>query len=104
MLIRVVRVRQNRARKPDFEELHDLLRHTNHVMEVGSVSIRTLERLLERQEKNFALLPACGSRWLSRGYQEEANEYLAFQVDMMKSMKARAAATHQRLEQEINLV
>jgi hypothetical protein len=73
-------------------------------MEVGSVCIQTLERMMARQEKNFTLLPAYGATRLLRGYQEEANEYLAFQVDMLRSMKRRAEATHGRLEQEINLV
>ena len=68
-------------------------------MEVETVAIEIMERLLAQQESNFKVL-----KGLSKDYQNQEKEYLAFQLQMMKSLKARAQATHDRLEGEINLV
>lgn len=59
-----------------------------------------MEHLLARQESNFEVLPS----GLTKNYQNQAKEYLAFQLQIMKSMRARAQATHNRLRGEITLV
>ena len=68
-------------------------------MEVETVAIEVMERLLARQESNFKVLNG-----LSKNYQNQAKEYLAFQLQVMKNLRARAQATHERLRGEINLV
>lgn len=98
----VRQVEKNRSASPEFEKLHNLLRHTNHVREVETVAIETMERLLARQKSNFEALPS-GPDGLSKNYQNHAKEYLAFQLQIMKSLRARAGATQERLLAEINL-
>jgi hypothetical protein len=77
-----------------------LLRHANHIREVETVAIETLERLLAQQESNFEALPS----GLSKNYQSQAKEKLAFQLQIMKGLRARAGAAQERLMAEINLV
>lgn len=69
-------------------------------MEVEKVTIETMEQLVSQQERNFRLLP----HGLTKTYQIQAKEYLAFQLQMMKSLKWRAQATQERLQGEITLV
>lgn len=69
-------------------------------MEVENVAIETMEHLVRRQESNFTLL----SKVLLQKDRDQAKEYLAFQLQMMKSLKWRAQASHDRLQGEINLV
>jgi hypothetical protein len=80
-----------------------LLRHVNHTKEVETVAIETLECLLAQQKSNFEALPS-GSDGLSKDYQSQAKEHLAFQLQIMKSLRARVGATQERLMAEINLV
>jgi hypothetical protein len=72
-------------------------------VEVETVAIETMQRLLARQEINFEVLPL-DLNSLSKDYKNQAKEYLAFQLQMMKSLRDRAQATHDRLRGEINLV
>lgn len=69
-------------------------------MEVENVAIETMKHLVSRQESNFTLL----SKALPQTDRDQAKEYLAFQLQMMKSLKWRAQASHDRLQGEINLV
>ncbi|KAH9209909.1 hypothetical protein DL95DRAFT_413483 [Leptodontidium sp. 2 PMI_412] len=92
-------VEKKREEIPSFESLHNLLRHTCHLVEVENVAIETMEHLVRRQESNFTLL----SKVLLQKDRDQAKEYLAFQLQMMKSLKWRAQASHDRLQGEINL-
>lgn len=58
-----------------------------------------MEQLLSLQESNFKCLNK-----LTKTYTVQAMEYLAFQLQAMKSLRWRAQSTHDRLEEEINLV
>lgn len=58
-----------------------------------------MEQLLNLQESNFKHLNK-----LTKTYTVQAREYLAFQLQVMKSLRWRAQSTHDRLEEEINLV
>ncbi|KAF2831831.1 hypothetical protein CC86DRAFT_400620 [Ophiobolus disseminans] len=95
-LVRAIEL--NRKRRPDFEGLRNLARHTGHIVEVEQVAIETIEQLLSRQESNFKYLDS-----LTETYQMQAREYLLFQLQMMKSLRWRAQSTQARLEEEITL-
>ncbi|XP_014553122.1 hypothetical protein COCVIDRAFT_108561 [Bipolaris victoriae FI3] len=88
----------NRKRRCEFDTLRNLARHTGHVIEVEQVAIETMEQLLNLQESNFKHLNK-----LTKTYTVQASEYLAFQLQAMKSLRWRAQSTHDRLEEEINL-
>ena len=86
--------------RPDFEELHDLARHARHLVEIETVAIETMERMIIQQNVNFELL------WTGsdKTYQIQAREYMSFQLQMMKSLRSRAQATLDRLNGEVTLV
>lgn len=86
--------------RPDFEELHDLARHARHLVEIETVAIETIERVTLQQSVNFDLLRS----GLDKTYQIQAGEYMAFQLQMMKSLRSRAQATLDRLNGEVTLV
>jgi hypothetical protein len=86
--------------RPDFEELHDHARHARHLVESEAVAIETMERMIMQQNVNFELLPPRPDKT----YQIQAKEYMAFQLQMMKSLRSRAQATLDRLNGEVTLV
>ncbi|KFY89625.1 hypothetical protein V498_06370, partial [Pseudogymnoascus sp. VKM F-4517 (FW-2822)] len=88
-----------RKAMPDFEELHDLARHARHLVEIETVAIETMERVTLQQSVNFDLLRT----GLDKTYQIQAGEYMAFQLQMMKSLRSRAQATLDRLNGEVTL-
>ncbi|KAL5346212.1 hypothetical protein ACLOAV_008479 [Pseudogymnoascus australis] len=96
----VRRVEKKRKVRPDFEELHDLARHARHLVEIETVAIETIERVTLQQSVNFDLLRS----GLDKTYQIQAGEYMAFQLQMMKSLRSRAQATLDRLNGEVTLV
>jgi Mg2+ and Co2+ transporter CorA len=59
-----------------------------------------MKQLANVQEACFKLLPP----GLTNTYQHQAKEYMLFQLQMMRSLKLRTEASHQRLQGEINLV
>jgi hypothetical protein len=63
------------------------------------VAIETLERLAERQRRVLDALAA----ELDESYREREGEYVAFQLQMLRSLRLRAQSTHERLGEEINL-
>lgn len=69
------------------------------MIEVEQVAIETMEQLLSQQESNFDSIDG-----LTKTYQVQAKEYLAFQLQVLKSLRWRAQSTHDRLGEEINLV
>jgi hypothetical protein len=60
-----------------------------------------MQQLASQQKKVFDLELVDE---LSRGYKIQAREYMAFQLQMMKSLKLRAEANSTRLQGEISLV
>ncbi|KFY18199.1 hypothetical protein V492_00080 [Pseudogymnoascus sp. VKM F-4246] len=90
---------KKRKARPDFEELYNLSRHARHLVEVETVAIETIERMATQQNVNFGLLQT----GLDKTYQIQAGEYMAFQLQMMKSLRSRAQATLDRLNGEVTL-
>ncbi|KFZ19987.1 hypothetical protein V501_00367 [Pseudogymnoascus sp. VKM F-4519 (FW-2642)] len=95
----VRRVEKKRKVRPDFEELYDLARHARHLVEIETVAIETMERMIIQQNVNYELLRT----GLDKTYQIQAGEYMAFQLQMMKSLRSRAQATLDRLNGEVAL-
>ncbi len=91
---------QNREEVHGFEMLQNLLRHVYHLAEVENVAVQTMTQLASVQETTYKLLPP----GLTNTYQHQAKEYMLFQLQMMRSLKLRTEASHQRLQGEINLV
>ncbi|KOS17284.1 hypothetical protein ESCO_006517 [Escovopsis weberi] len=83
----------------NFEALRDLGRHTGHIMEVEQVAIETMDKILAQQESNFKEL----QEGLSKTYRIRAREYLAFQLQLMRSLKWRTNSTIDRLGEEQTL-
>ncbi|KFY03610.1 hypothetical protein O988_01369 [Pseudogymnoascus sp. VKM F-3808] len=96
---RVRGIEKNRKVGPDFEELHDHARHARHLVESETVAIETMERMIMQQNVNFELLR---SRF-DTTYPIQSKEYMAFQLQMMKSLRSRAQATLDRLNGEVTL-
>ncbi|KAK5998023.1 hypothetical protein PT974_00393 [Cladobotryum mycophilum] len=98
---KVREIEKNRKKRPDFEELRNLARHTGHLVEVHEVAVDTLERLARCQEKK------CKEDLqdkLTRTHIIRAQEYLEFQLTTLRGLRMRASSTHERLQEEINLV
>ena len=97
---------QNRLRtvqhEPNFPLLHDFARHTIHSSESLDVAIDTMSGILSQYE------------WFSdtgRSYidvdpftSRRAKQYLSFQIQAMRSLRARSKANEARLRNEIDLV
>ncbi|KAF1813257.1 hypothetical protein P152DRAFT_311380 [Eremomyces bilateralis CBS 781.70] len=93
-------IEENRLkRRPDFMTMHEISRHTSHVVETESVAIEAIESLLQRQEALHQTLPT----ELGNGYLVQARERLSFQLQMMKSLKWRSLSTQERLNAEVNV-
>jgi hypothetical protein len=80
--------------------MHEISRHAIHVSEVLSVTIETLEGIQRQQKAIYGSLPT----ELGKTYQEQAQEYMSFQLQMVKSLKLRSTSNHDRLKNEITLV
>jgi len=80
--------------------MHENSRHATHVSEVLQVTIETMEGI-QRQQK--AIYESLSSN-LAKPYQEQAKEYVSFQLQMVKSLKERSISNHERLQNEITLV
>jgi len=80
--------------------MHENSRHATHVSEVLSVTIETIEGIQRQQKAIHGSL----SSDLGKSYQEQAQEYLSFQLQMVKSLKLRSVSNHKRLKDEIRLV
>jgi hypothetical protein len=82
--------------------MHDISRHAIHVSEVLGVTIQTMEGIKRQQKAVYASLPAAAL--LGKTYEEQAQEYLAFQLQALQSLKLRSVSNHERLKNEITLV
>ena len=80
--------------------MHEISRHAIHVSEVLSVSIDTLQKIEQLQKAVYERF----SLDLEESYQEEAQEYMSFQLQILKSLKWRSTANHERLKSEITVV
>jgi hypothetical protein len=80
--------------------MHDISRHSIHVAEVLSVTIETTQGIQRQQKAVHGTL----SSDLTTSYQEQAQEYMSFQLQMLKSLKLRSDSNHERLKNEITLV
>ena len=84
---------------PNFPLLHDFARHTVHSSETLDVAIDTMAGILSQYE------------WFSDSYidahsivSRRTRQHLCFQVQMMRSLRARSKANEARLRNEIDLV
>lgn len=69
-------------------------------MEVEQVAVETHEQPSRRQESSFR----CQDKGVNKTYRMQASEYLAFQVQMMKSLQRRVKSTYERLEMNLALI
>jgi hypothetical protein len=80
--------------------MHEISRHAIHVSEVLLVTIETMEGIQRQQKAIYGSL----SSDLEKSYEEQAQEYMSFQLQMVKSLKLRSISNHERLKNEITLV
>jgi len=80
--------------------MHEICRHSIHVLECLSVTIETIEGIKQQQKAIYDILPSS----LAEMYQEQAQEHTRFQLQMVKSLKLRTSSNHERLQNEIKLV
>lgn len=69
-------------------------------MEVLSVATETVKRITQQHE--FA--HSCSVSTAKESYQNQAREYLSFQVQLLESLHLRSISNHERLKAEITLV
>jgi hypothetical protein len=86
--------------RPDFKAMHQNSKHATHVLEVLSVTVETMEGIQRQQDSIYRSLPS----GLAETDREQAQEYMKFQLQMMKNLKVRASSNHERLQSEIKLV
>jgi len=86
--------------RPDFEEMQDISRHAIHVSEVLLVTVGTTKEIQRQQKAIYESLPS----GLGKTYKEQAQEYISFQLQMVKSLNLRSISNHERLKSEITLV
>lgn len=80
--------------------MHENSRHATHVLEVLSVTIETMKGIQRQQKAIHEILSSA----LEKPYQEQAQEYMSFQLQMVKGLKERSSSNHARLQNEITLV
>ncbi|RDL34693.1 uncharacterized protein BP5553_07821 [Venustampulla echinocandica] len=85
--------------KTNFVNMHEIARHTGHVLEVEEAAIQTMKSLLRRQEMFDKTLPVA----LNKTYQEQAQEEWHFQIQAMNALKLRCLSNQERLSAEIAL-
>ncbi|GFF43702.1 hypothetical protein IFM58399_07037 [Aspergillus lentulus] len=80
----------------NFENMNDLSRHGVHVTEVLEATIGTFLKIQEQQRRVYDCLPA----EISKTYQEQAQEYVSFQLLMIQNLLLRSKASYERLKTE----
>ena len=80
--------------------MHENSRHATHVLEVISVTIETMKGIQRQQKAIHEILSSAPEK----PYQEQAQEYMSFQLQMVKALKERSSSNHARLQNEITLV
>ena len=97
--IKNVKSRKNAEQK--FEDMHDIARHGLHVTEVLGVTIGTIDALRKYQKSIHARQMEDAP---SLEYGHQADEYMAFQIHVLRNLKHRSESTNKRLGNEISLV
>jgi len=80
--------------------MHEISRHAIHVSEVLSVTIETLQKMEEQQKAIHEDL----SPPLKKTDREQAQQYMSFQIQMVKSLNLRSNSNLERLKGEVALV
>ncbi len=84
-----------------FEEMHDIARHGLHVTEVLGVSAETVDSLRRYASTVHEKLMLAGA--LRREDAEQADEYMGFQLHILRNLKAQSESNDKRLENEISV-
>lgn len=93
-------IEKNRGKTtPDFSNMHEISRHAIHVSEVLSVTIETLQKMEEQQKAVHKDL----SPPLEKTDREQAQQYMSFQIQMVKSLSLRSNSNLERLKGEVAL-
>jgi hypothetical protein len=80
--------------------MHEISRHAIHISEVLLVTIETLQKIEQQQKVIYGSLPLDPGKTC----REQAQEYMSFQLQMMKSLQLRSSSIHERLKSETNVV
>jgi hypothetical protein len=88
--------------QPNFVSLHEIARHAIHASETLGVSVETLSNMASQQQSVYreASLVAESDKVSAR----QTQQYMLFQLRMLKSLEARSKANEARLRNEITLV
>jgi len=74
--------------------------HSIHISESLSVTMETMEGIQRQQKESYQRF----SSNLAKTYREQAQEYMSFQLQMVKSLKRRSISNLERARSEISLV
>ncbi len=87
---------------PNFPLLHDFARHTVHSSETLDVAIDTMAGILGQHE----WFSDAGRSYIDTDWivSRRTRQHLRFQIQMMRSLRARSKANEARLRNEIDLV
>ncbi|GFG18681.1 hypothetical protein IFM5058_09251 [Aspergillus udagawae] len=80
----------------NFENMNELSRHGVHVTEVLEAMVGTFLKIQEQQRRVYVCLPA----EINKTYQEQAQEYVSFQLLMIQNLLLRSKALYERLKTE----
>ncbi|GFF32814.1 hypothetical protein IFM46972_03686 [Aspergillus udagawae] len=80
----------------NFENMNELSRHGVHVSEVLEAMVGTFLKIQEQQRRVYVCLPA----EINKTYQEQAQEYVSFQLLMIQNLLLRSKALYERLKTE----
>jgi hypothetical protein len=80
--------------------MNELSRHGVHVTEVLEAMIGTFLKIQEQQRRVYACLPAEHNKT----YQEQAQEYVSFQLLMIQNLLLRSKSLYERLKTETTVV
>ncbi|RYO74280.1 hypothetical protein DL766_007592 [Monosporascus sp. MC13-8B] len=86
-------------RRDVFRPTHDHMRHAIHVSEILESAVSTAMEMQRCRAEIYKDLPR---DLLGKTYEQQANEYAAFQVSVVRNLKLRSESNQARLGQEIN--
>ncbi|KAK0624592.1 hypothetical protein B0T17DRAFT_557496 [Bombardia bombarda] len=82
-----------------FAPVHELSRHATHTSEVLEGAIETLGQILRMQTNIHKSIEG----GLGKTYEQQAQEYVRFQISLVKNLKLRSDSTVERLKNEVGL-
>lgn len=102
-LVRIVEKSRacNPAIEPDFSKMHEDARHAIHCSETLEVAAEVLAQI-KREHAAFHKKRAADAA-LPELAVEKSQSYIGFQLQMLKNLKLRSQANHERLNNEITL-